>query len=138
MTRLAWLLALAALLGCKSTAAYTVPSAMINTALAVGASVQQRAEGGCYAVCSYGTVCDARTGTCVKETSKCGTACQTWEVCVETEASGWRCIPTNAIVTAAPRSGATAPGQVVPGVGVSPATGSAPTLPPATNRPDAP
>jgi hypothetical protein len=110
---------------------------MINTALAVGSSVQQRAEGGCYAVCAYGTVCDARTGTCVKETSKCGSACQSWELCVETEAAAWRCIP-NSIVTGALPSGATAPGQVVPGVGVSPATGSAPTLPPAKSRPDAP
>ena len=65
-----------------------LPSAMIYTALAVGASVQQRAEGGCYAVCSYGTVCDARTGTCVKETSKCGSACQSWELCVSYVGNG--------------------------------------------------
>jgi hypothetical protein len=132
MRRFGWLAVAAVLLGCGSTAPYTVPAAAINSAVAIGASLQQRSQGGCYATCAYGTVCDARTGTCVKETSACGSACQSWEVCVEAEASEWRCIPATSIVTTTRAQGATAPGEVVPGVGVSPATGSVPTLPPSS------
>jgi hypothetical protein len=137
MARFGWLAVLAVVLGCKSTAPYTVPAAAINTALAVGTSLQQRAEGGCFATCAYGTVCDPRTGTCVKETSACGSACQSWEVCVETEPSAWRCIPATSLVTTARQPSAAAPGEVAPGVGISPATGSVP-LPPSSKTPDVP
>jgi len=133
VTRRGCALALVALLGCKSTAAYTVPSALINTALAVGVGAQERAGGGCWAVCAYGTVCDAKSGLCVKEASACGSPCQPWEVCTQDEAAAWRCQPSNAIVTGAHSAGATAPGEVIPGLGVSPATGAAPPLP--TDRP---
>jgi hypothetical protein len=138
MTRIAWLLPAAALLACKSSAAYTVPSAVINTALAVGVSAQERAAGGCYAVCAYGTVCDPSSGFCVKEASRCGTACQSWELCIETDGASWRCVPSNSVISAERVPVGNAPGQVAPGVGVSPATGSAPTLPIVPKKPDAP
>ena len=137
MTRITWLIGLAAVLACKSTAPYTVGSALINTALAVGVAAHQRAEGGCYAVCAHGTVCDASTGFCVKDASRCGSACQSWELCIETDGSTWRCV-ANSIITTDRAPSASAPGQAAPGVGVSPATGSTPTLPPAPRRPDAP
>ncbi len=129
------LLALAALCACKSTAPYTVPAAAINTAVAAGFSLRQRAEGGCYAICAHGTVCNPRTGYC--DPAPCGN-CQSWEVCVETEVA-WRCVVGGTPMVTQTRPGATTPpGEIVPGVGVSPATGTVPTLPPlppATTQP---
>ena len=38
--------------------------AALVTGIAVGAAAASRAAGGCYAVCSYGTVCNPQTGYC--------------------------------------------------------------------------
>jgi hypothetical protein len=127
MRSLATLVALAALCACKSSAPYTVPAAAINTALAAGASVAQRSAGGCYSTCTHGTVCNPRTGFC--DPLPCGGGCQAWELCVETEAA-WRCVSgTAAIVTE--KEARPAPIRPPVPVGVSPATGTTPTLPPA-------
>jgi len=125
---------LALLAACQSTAPYTVPAALINTALAVGVSAQERAAGGCYATCAHGTVCNARTGLC--DPAPCSGGCQSWETCVETEAA-WRCVPATTIMARTPPASAAIPGEVAPGIGVSPATGSVPTLPPARATPEA-
>ncbi len=112
---------------CGSTAPYTVPAAAINTALALGSSVQQRAAGGCVATCGYGTVCNPGTGFC--ETSPCG-SCRGGESCVAA-ADGWRCATSEeaAKISGAAIRAKLQPGQVVPGIGISPQTGSGPPAP---------
>jgi hypothetical protein len=49
MRRLGVLLAVVAAAGCQSSAPYTLPAAALNSALAVGAALEQKAAGGCYA-----------------------------------------------------------------------------------------
>lgn len=119
-------------LACGSSAPYTIPSAVINTAIAVGASAERRAEGDCFTPCTHGTTCNPRTGYC--EPSACGDKCQSWEACVQNETGVGHCVAAKA----APVGGVGAVGGVVPGVGVSPATGTVPTLPPEKASPDKP
>lgn len=115
---------LSLLCACSSSGPYTVPAAAINTALGLGASAQQRAAGGCFATCAYGTVCNARTGFC--EPSPCGT-CGAGESCVVVN-GGWKCGTEAEASSAAStvRTNLPPPGQVVPGLGISPRTGSGP------------
>ncbi|HTP25804.1 MAG TPA: hypothetical protein VMK12_09120 [Anaeromyxobacteraceae bacterium] len=128
-------MALVAPWACKSSAPYTLQAAGISTALGLGVSAQQRAEGGCYAMCTNGTQCNPRTGLC--EPTLCG-ACQGWEACVETEVA-WRCVSKGTQTLFESQHGkATTPGEVVPGLGLSPLTGSVPQLPPAKASPAGP
>jgi len=127
--------ALALLCACRSSGPYTLPAAAINTALGLGASAHQRAAGGCFATCAYGTTCNPRTGFC--ERSPCGT-CPAGQSCVVVN-GGWKCGTEGeaSSAAAAVRTNLPPPGQVVPGVGISPRTGSGPPpSPPA--RPGAP
>src|SRR5512143_836635 len=116
MTRLALAaLALAAAAACKSSAPYTVPAAALNTGIALGIAGAQRANGGCYAVCTNGTVCNPRNGLC--ESAKADVYCE------EAPAGGMRCVPLQIgkeQKTSAPPAA---------GVGVSPATGTVPPPP---------
>ena len=111
------LLALAAA-ACASTAPHTVPSALANTALAVGAAAESRAAGGCVAQCVGGTVCNPRTGWCEPLT----------QVCIGAEAETPACQHQRAPLSTSQ------PAPPLPGlrgfpVGVSPATGSVPPPP---------
>ena len=108
---------------CRSSAPYTVPSAVINSAIAVGASAERRAQGDCFTPCTHGTSCNPRTGYC--EPTSCGGKCQAWESCVENEAGVEHCVASKTS-----RGGLGSMGGVTPGFGVSPATGTVPTLPP--------
>jgi len=54
-------------------------SAALMTAIAAGASVAQRAEGGCYANCPPGTVCNKATGFC--DTLPCRGLCAAGTYC---------------------------------------------------------
>ena len=118
-----------ALAACKSSAPYTVPAAAINTTLAVGAALRQRAEGGCYASCAPGTVCNPRTGYCEEQACM---NCQAWEVCALSDAV-WRCVPAvDASIPSIAQKRPTPtgpPGELAPGVGISPRTGTAPPPP---------
>jgi hypothetical protein len=115
------LLAVLALAGCGSTAPYTAGAAAINTAVAVGASAAQRAGGGCYATCTNGTVCNARTGLCEARTAG--------QYCEEAPGGGMRCIPVD-VTGAMSRPSEAGEGRPAPvGAGVSPATGSVPPAP---------
>lgn len=108
-------LALAVLLAaCKSSAPYTVPAAVLNTGIALGSAAGQRAAGGCWAVCTHGTVCNERTGLCE--------AAGPDRYCQEAPGGGVRCIPLE-IGKEEDRKGAASP------VGISPATGSVPPPP---------
>jgi hypothetical protein len=123
-SRLLLLLALAAgSAACKSSAPYTIPSAAINTALAVGASAAQRSAGGCYAQCVGGTVCNPRTGFCESPAV----------VCVGSEADSLACLnrPGTTLNTGTQGPG-TSPTLPV-SIGISPATGTVP--PPPGSRP---
>jgi hypothetical protein len=114
-------LALAAV-SCKSSAPYTVPAAAINTGLALGAAAAQRSQGGCYAVCTHGTVCNPKTGLC--ESTSADVYCE------PDPAGGTRCVPL--------QIGRKEPApQPAAGVGISPATGSVPP-PPAEASPRGP
>ncbi len=119
-------LALALAAGCRSSAPYTMPAAALNTAVAVGAALEQKAAGGCYATCSHGTVCNPRTGLCE--------AASAMEVCDQGETGAVRCVPLMGVGVARPAE--TAPPAMSP-VGVSPATGSVPP-PPAEASPRPP
>jgi len=120
-------LAALALPACSSSAKYTVPAAAINTGIAVGAAAASRASGGCIAVCAYGTFCNPNTGLC--ETGPAPTT-----VCQESPGGGLRCVPVE-IPTVAQQQPGHEP-SIGP-LGVSPATGSAPT-PPAEASPKPP
>ena len=122
-------LALAAVLAlpaCKSSAPYTIPAAAINTGLALGVAGAQRASGGCYAVCTNGTVCNRRTGLCESASID--------QYCEPDPAGGVRCVPV-----AFPSVGKQQPGAAGAGspVGISPSTGQAPP-PPAESSPRGP
>jgi hypothetical protein len=122
-------MAVLTVLACRSTAPYTVPSALLNTALAVGVSADQRAAGGCYAVCTVGRVCNPKTGFCEP----------VQDVCVGAEASSLRCLQSKPVTNvSASRAGSEPLGPLPPGVGVSPATGTTPALPLAKPSPENP
>jgi hypothetical protein len=123
----AGLLLLAA--GCASSARYTVPAAILNTAVAVGAAAGQRASGGCYANCTNGTACNPRTGYCEPVSAQ--------EVCAEAEGGGMRCVPLPAPLGAERKAEPQPSGGLAPSAGVSPATGSVPP-PPAKASPRTP
>lgn len=120
-------------LGCSSSAPYTAPAAALNTALGLGVAAQQRAAGGCVATCGYGTACNPRTGLC--ERSPCGT-CPAGESCIAAR-EGWRCATEEEAgkIAAGIRARLPPPGQLVPGVGIAPQTGSGPPPPPSALRP---
>jgi hypothetical protein len=113
----------AAVAGCRSSAPYSVPSAALNTGIALGFSAAQRAQGGCYAVCTNGTVCNPKNGLCESPSSDV--------YCEEAPGGGMRCVPLQIgkeqRKTPEPASG----------VGVSPATGTVPP-PPAEASPRGP
>ena len=121
MARLALLAAMATLSGCRSSAPYTIPSAMLNSAMAVGASAGQRAAGGCFAACAYGTACNPATGLCERVS----------EACAGREETDPRCAPAVPIapLSVQQEGPAASGGALVPGLGVSPATGRAPSPP---------
>src|SRR5689334_8361998 len=99
-----------ALLGaCRTSAPYTIPSAAVNTALAVGFAAHERAQGGCYASCTGGTSCNPKTGYC--EPAPCGGSCHEWETCVE-EGLVWRCTASVPTVSARRPAGEAKPGDV--------------------------
>jgi hypothetical protein len=106
--------------GCKSSAPYTIPAAAINTGLALGMAGAQRANGGCYAVCTNGTVCNARTGLCES-------AAPLDQYCEPDPAGGVRCVPVAfpAVGKEQQKAGAASGSPV----GISPATGQAPPPP---------
>lgn len=110
---LAWV-ALAVIPACKSSAPYTVPAAAINTGLALGFAGAERAKGGCYAVCAYGTVCNPKNGLC--ESAKADVYCE------PDPAGGTRCVPLQ--IGKEQKTPASAGG-----LGVSPATGTVPPPP---------
>jgi hypothetical protein len=127
--RLALVLALLAPAACKSSAPYTVPSAAINMGLAAGVSALQRTQGGCYAQCVGGTVCNPVTGFCEQRNL----------VCLGMESDPPSCLarPGATMGTAAQVPGAA--GETVSPLGISPATGGVPPPPssasPAPTRP---
>lgn len=126
MHRLALVLLLAA--GCRSSAPYTVPSAAINGALALGASAIQRSSGGCYAVCTHGTVCNPATGYCER-----GAELR----CTGEDIGSALCPQTKPGMSASQAAPTGSPYGLAPTVGVSPATGAAPP-PPAEASPPGP
>jgi hypothetical protein len=118
------MIALLALASCRSTAPHTLGAAAINTALATGAAAAIRAEGGCYAICTNGTACNPRTGMCERGDS---------ENLVDTA------VREDGRLTLKLReqqAGRAATPTVI-GVGISPATGTAPP-PPAESSPRSP
>lgn len=115
-----------ALAACKSSGPYTVPSAIVNSTLAIGAAAHQRASGGCYAACPPGTSCNTATGYCERNP----------EVCVGSASDDPRCAQAGASTLSA--RGLQVPGAAGPSVGVSPQTGTVPELPPARPTPERP
>ncbi len=124
MSRLPLLAALA-LAACRSSAPLTIPAAVINTGVAIGLAAEQRAAGGCYAVCTHGTLCNPKTGMCEKGAAAANAVCQ------EAPGGGMRCIPFEITAKRPPGVAEAA------AVGVSPATGTVPP-PPNESSPRAP
>ena len=107
------------LCACSSTTS-SLAGASVMTASAIGAAAVSRAQGGCIAICVYGTVCNPNTGLC--ERPACGdTTCGPGERC-EVSYKGSQCVSTTATTGVA----ATAPG-----------TGGAAGIAPVTEAPDA-
>jgi hypothetical protein len=124
MKRLALAAAAAALAACASSAPHTAGAAAINSGLALGTAAAVRSAGGCYAVCTNGTVCNPNTGLC--ETPATADV-----YCQEAPGGGMRCVPLQLGKEHEQR-----PGNQLP-VGVSPATGTV-QPPPAEASPKAP
>jgi hypothetical protein len=82
-------LALIALLLPACTAS-TLAGATTMTALAVGSSALSRSAGGCYAICTNGTVCNPHNGLC--ERMPCRGQCSADEHCEVTATSDY-CAP---------------------------------------------
>jgi hypothetical protein len=111
MRRLVIVLAAAiGLSACASSAPHTVGAAAINTGLALGGAAAQRAGGGCFALCTNGTVCNPKTGLCEKPAGDA--------YCEEAPGGGMRCVPLQIGKEHEQRPGANLP------VGPSPATGT--------------
>jgi hypothetical protein len=109
------------LAACRSSAPYTLPAAFLNTGIAVGASAGRRAAGDCFTPCTYGTVCNPRTGYCE--------AASTRDVCAQTATGDMQCVPMPPPTTVERKPAATQEGGLVPSLGVSPETGKAPPPP---------
>lgn len=122
MRRLA-LAAVAALAACSSSAPHTLGAAAVNAGLALGAAGAQRAAGGCYAVCTNGTVCNPKTGLCEAPAPDA--------YCEEAPGGGMRCVPLQI-----GRQEERPPGSELP-VRISPATGTV-QPPPAEASPRGP
>jgi hypothetical protein len=117
--------------GCVSTAAYTVVSAAVNTAIAGGYSAAQRAMGGCYATCTNGTVCNANTGFCEKKGARC--ACPAGEICLESSEGLQKCVTPSMTIFSEQQQSRTS-GRLV----VTPESGVVPSLPAPTPPTPAP
>jgi len=116
-------LAFAGAVACKSSAPYTLPAAAINTALAGGASLAQRASGGCYAECTNGTVCNPNTGLCERA---CAATCSSFEVCALDAYGVPHCVaPATQALSEEGKPSLPLP----PGLEVAPAPGTVPSLP---------
>ena len=102
-------------------AASTAVGASAVTAAALGTSMAQRAAGGCYAVCTGGTVCNPRTGLC--DAAPCGGLCKADEHCEES-ATESKCVP-----------GATASGVAAKAPGTEKVIPVLPPIPPLTGDP---
>lgn len=117
--------------GCKSSAPYTLPSAALNTGLAVGVAAMQRSAGGCWADCVGGTVCNPKTGFCEAPVA----------VCVGAEADTLPCAASPGAAGLSTYRPGLAPGagSAPFPLGISPATGTVPpppgTAPPSAARP---
>ena len=84
--------------GCASQrgefGANQIPAAAVVTgAVAVGASAASRASGGCFAVCSYGTVCNPKTGYC--DVLPCRGLCTVEQEC-DVRGPLEKCVPRHA------------------------------------------
>ena len=78
------------LAGCHTGSANTMVGAASMTSLAVGAAALNRANGGCFAVCTAGTACNPRSGLC--EVLPCRGQCESGEHC-EDNFTGGKCVP---------------------------------------------
>jgi hypothetical protein len=77
------LVALAAV-ACRTSAAGTIPAALLSTAVAGGVAAARRADGQCYTPCVPGTACNLKTGTC--DPLPCRGQCSVGEQCDESAA----------------------------------------------------
>lgn len=94
-----WTLAAVLALGSSGcvTAGAAVTSAVVNTAVGVGASAVRRANGECYTPCNPGSACNKETGMC--DPIPCGGRCRFDERC-EQDPVADRCVSTkNAPIT---------------------------------------
>jgi hypothetical protein len=114
--------ALLALGACASSAPNTLPAAIVYTGFAVGAAVARRAAGECYVPCTYGTVCNPKSGLCESAAPDV--------VCQEAPGGGTRCVPLQ-LGKQEPERPRSSP------VGISPAIGTVPP-PPAEASPRGP
>jgi hypothetical protein len=115
-----------ALASCTSSAPHTMAAAAVHSGLAAGFAATERAAGGCFAVCTNGTVCNPHSGFCEPADHVIDPAlavCMPGEPCQKS---------SNEPAVAQTRPlGARQPNEVLPGVGLSPVSGTAPPLPPA-------
>ena len=120
------------LVACKTGSPNTAIGAAVTTAAGLSASVANRAAGGCYAICTAGTVCNTRTGLCDREA--CDGRYGAGEVCEETF-NGSKCVAgTTGVVTKADRSGVVIP--VAPIVQAPDSNHASPTIVPAAEQRD--
>jgi len=112
--------------GCSSTLA----GASVTTSAALAASAANRASGGCWALCTNGTSCNAKTGMC--EVLPCRGLCAADEHCESTYAES-KCLrgaPSDVSATAA----GTGKPKLPVNVPTAPPSAGSPSIVPAAER----
>jgi hypothetical protein len=79
-----------ALAACATGSSNTLAGAAVTTAAGAGAAALSRANGGCIAMCTNGTICNPRTGLC--EVLPCRGQCGASEHCEQTF-TDTKCVP---------------------------------------------
>ncbi|HYY53295.1 MAG TPA: hypothetical protein VE755_10500 [Myxococcales bacterium] len=132
MTRTSLALLLLPVLACKTGSPGTLAGAAATTGLAVGAAAASRAAGGCIAICTGESFCNAKTGLC--ESLPCRGKCSFGEHCAQT-LTEIRCVPDGTTgVEAARAAGSSKAPAVAPIVTAPNATTGSPTIVPAAEQ----
>jgi hypothetical protein len=116
---------------CKTGSSNTGVGAATTSAVAIGAAVAERVQGGCIAICTAGTQCNRLTGLC--EPMPCRGECGPNEHCEQTF-SGEKCVaggPTS-VETLVKGKSQTVPASIAPAT--APPNPGEPTIVPAAEQ----
>ncbi len=127
-------ISLAAILfaGCATGSSNTLAGAATMSTAAISAALVERAQGGCIAICTNGTVCNPRSGLC--DAAPCRGRCKPDEHCEEAY-KGDSCMPRAPASVSAPAKGTQTRTPTIVPAGPPPPTSGSPTIVPAAEQP---